>query len=238
MQELQEFFHIIIEVSEVDEDCIMAYDDAYPTLYYQHTYDKRTLRWFSETETGDVYPFDIPDRNRTQTCHGGSVPMINFVYFQICPQQAFVQGMMSVSDEEYISPNEVSARRLEESAAYFAENMADATGRRRSSALGDSGISAATSSAKTARIDGDDIASLKPQEPAEPSVDRRRHERVVKVTKSRLMGKTTTKSTRTCHSSYMTHLGFILNLINLRRSLDRILETPSSPKPPKCLPAL
>ena len=43
--------------------------------------------------------------------------------------------MMSVSDEEYISPNEVSARRLEESAAYFAENMADASqGRRRSSA--------------------------------------------------------------------------------------------------------
>jgi len=112
--ELNENFHILMELSEdgsseggVDTQTT---SDSFPSLYYQHTYDRRTLRWYTESDPGSPYPFAgaiptaVPYDNMT---FGQRVPMVQFCIFpDACPQQALVE--VTSSTNSYVAS---SARR-------------------------------------------------------------------------------------------------------------------------------
>ena len=150
--EIFENYHILMEISEdgsAGRSTGGATSDESPSLYYQHTYDKRTLRWFAEKGTGgEDYPFSnaipdvVPYDNMT---FGQRVPMVKFCIFPDACSRAAIVEVTTATDT-----SDTYARRLTQSArrqatseqAEAPEKHADAQKERRAAKMAERRLAA------------------------------------------------------------------------------------------------
>ena len=150
--EIFENYHILMEISEDGSAGRSADDttsDESPSLYYQHTYDKRTLRWFAEKGTGgEDYPFSnaipdvVPYDNMT---FGQRVPMVKFCIFpDACPQAAIVEVTTATDSSDVYGRRLTQSERRQATVEQVAasEKHADAQKERRAAKLAERRLAA------------------------------------------------------------------------------------------------
>ena len=127
---INENYHLLLEISEDGSGGHALSPGDGSSLYYQHTYDKRTLRWFADKSTGgSAYPFagsiptQVPYENMT---FGQRVPMVQFCIFpDACPRQAMVEVTTALSAaKDYDSPLASARRRRATTEASEAKRQA------------------------------------------------------------------------------------------------------------------
>lgn len=175
--------NLILEISEDGSDgkrpvaAASAFSDAPtasepPSLVYQHTYDKRSIRWGTTNALGNSYPFAFSDSALPE--FDQRLPLLQFCLFpDACPATAVVEVAMEATAAQYTTPTAAAAKakknarrldfgRNDEHVAAWAAGSGGAPSVRD---LVDSGVDAQTMWSKASisvALNGQDFVALPP----------------------------------------------------------------------------